>query len=318
MTEKKQVNINSNDFEMIIEESQSFFSKGLDIVVFVNKNTNKRLYAKAVKMAKEGIILQPLTTEEMKEFSIQESLTETSYNSDGTFEMDIQESVSDSEPVVKPIAKFNSSDPESMRKAAKLATEIADKLENQNPENSGIQAAKEVLKDMQENLSVELTALGVDTNPQDLKTKTDIDRAVSTVHKMRELKEELKTKTTHQIPSGTVPLSSQTPAQTQNQGFGSYSEMVADLRQRSIHDPIAREALNQLMLKSLKGARETTLPSYQEEPKQFITTDLIENGRLTAKPDVCGIQHSYREKRLRAMAEKGDASALAILNSGDF
>lgn len=121
------------------------------------------------------------------------------------------------------------------------------------------------------------------------------------------------------VPSGTIPLSTQTPAKQENQGFNSYEGMVSDLRMRASRgDATAKQALDQLTFKVVRGAKEATLPAYQEPQKQMVSSDLIENGMLTAKPDVCNLAHNLREKKLRAMAQKGDQSAQNILDSGDY
>lgn len=75
---------------------------------------------------------------------------------------------------------------------------------------------------------------------------------------------------------------------------------------------------NALLLKVLKGSREITLPAYQEPEQPTTTSDIFENGKAVVKPDPCGLKHMYREKRLRALAEKGNQDAINILNSGEY
>jgi hypothetical protein len=303
--------------DLVFDEksTKEFTDKNLDVLVFQNSKTGKKLYLKPVKKDGEFINLSPLSKSELEEIGIiEESLSET-INGSELFDLDIQESVSD---VVEPIGKkttFNVHDPKDMAIARNIADRMLEKQgqpQTQEPDNSGIEAAKEVFEDIKENLSVELTALGVDTSPSDLKSKTDLDRAVSTVKKMRELKESAKPQNPN-AGSGTVPFNTQTPARQKSEGYNSIEAMIDDANQN-------KDVRNKLLHKVLVGVRDgkLSLPSYQEPEQETTTSDLSEDLRLAVKPDVMGIQHAYRKKKLIALAEKGDAQALEILNNGNY
>jgi hypothetical protein len=312
MTEKKDFifeamkkqNLFSQGWELEIQETQQF--KDRNIVVLINAK-GKHLFMKAVKMLDGFIELTPISRQEaeLNQINYEESLNE-SY-----FEATFEESQGEIENG-KIIHKFNSQDPESMRQAAKTAQEIADRLEGKT-QDVNVKVLEEENEDLRSKLDLIATQKFMEKK-RSLGAPDDITSPEELMGYEKAIKG--KTQPSQSIPSGTVPLSSQQPAKSE--GFGDYPSMVADLRKRAETDPIAREALTQLMYKSLKGAKEATLPPYVEPPKQTISTDLIENGKLVARPDVCGLSHAYREKKLRAMAEKGDQSALAILNSGDY
>ncbi len=169
--------------------------------------------------------------------------------------------------------------------------------------------ATDLFTELKEKASVELTSLGVNTEVSDLKSKNDLDRAITTIQKLKAGKG--SNSNYPSIPSGTVPLSSQTPAK--KSGYSNVEQMVDDANQN-------KEIRNALLSKCLKGVKEghLILKSYELPLPETQTSDLIENGKLSKKPDVLGIQHMHRTKKLRERAEKGDSQAIDLLNSGNY
>jgi hypothetical protein len=137
--------------------------------------------------------------------------------------------------------------------------------------------AKELLIQLKENASVELTALGINTEVEDLKSKADLDRAISTIQK---LKAKQGSHREPQINAGCVPLSSQ---QTQNpQAFGTHEEMIDSIRDRaSTQNPDkqdranAKAVLDKLFEKSLKGQSEAHKPFSYEMGKETSLSDML-------------------------------------------
>lgn len=174
--------------------------------------------------------------------------------------------------------------------------------------------AKILLDDLKEKASTELTSLGVPTEIEDIKTKSDLDRAVSTIKKLRE-----KSVKHSGNEGGSAPLNQNQYGIEKKSGYGSYEEMVTDLREKASRgDANAKEALNQLSFKVLKGVRKVNIEPYKPEPTPLVTTDLSPDLRLVQKPDVMGIQKAFRKKKLMERASKGDQTAIDVLNSGDY
>ena len=195
--------------------------------------------------------------------------------------------------------KLVESNIEKNKKIAELESQVAESAES-----------KALLNDLKERASLEITALGIPTEVEDIRSKADLDRTVATI------KELWSKKDSNSASGGVAPLPQ---SHGQNEGYGSEKEMIDDLRQRANSgDANAKSALNQLSFKALKGLRKVQVEPYQRPQEQTTSSDLIENGKLVVKPDCLGLGRAYREKKLRAMAQKGDAQALAILNSGDY
>jgi len=202
---------------------------------------------------------------------------------------------------------------EPMEKLIRVNDQLAKEKEELQSQVESAQESQELMDSLKEKASTELTALGIETNPEDIKSKADLDRAVETIQKLR-----AKTHTGNE--GGSAPLNqAQISGISQKEGYGTHEEMIRDLRERNARgDPTAKEALRQLTFKALKGMRETHVEPYKEPQKEMTTSDLSPDLRLVVKPDPLGIEHAYRKKKLMERAEKGDSQALEILNSGNY
>ena len=305
--------MDNKDFVFDVEESQSFLSKNLDVLVFKNSKTGKRLFVRPTNRNGEFIELVPLSLDELKTLKIEESISET-VNSE-LFDVDIEESESESavEPIGK-VTRFNTQNPEDMKRAKELAEKILQKHENQEQESTETakDTDKEVVDDIREKLSLELAVKEIEIEPSEIKGKKDIERWVGVIKKLEKPKDDQ-----FSAKGGYAPMPSQ--VQQNQQGWGSHEEMVKDLRTRANNgDANAKEALRQLTFKVLKGNRQIQTEPYQRPQEQTTTSDLSPDLKLAVKSDVCGIQSSFRKKKLMERAQRGDKYALELLNSGNF
>jgi hypothetical protein len=181
------------------------------------------------------------------------------------------------------------------------------KIKQLETENASSVAAREMFIDLKEKAALQLTNLGIETDVDDIKTKEDLDRSITTIQK---LNAKQGSRNEPYVNAGCVPLSSQT--QAKKAGYGSVEGLVDDVNQNP-------EIRNALLHKCLKGVKEgrLVLKSYEMPIPETTSTDLIENGKLSKKPDVLGIQHNFRAKKLRERA-KTDPEAARILESGEF
>lgn len=162
-----------------------------------------------------------------------------------------------------------------VQEAAKQSNVEVIHVKVDEPETQGeeVKAAKELFKDLKEKASTELTALGVDTDVEDIKSKADLDRAVATIKQLRS-KNEPKTGFAQ---GGSAPLSGQYQQQGQSgQQFESIEDLINNLRDRSSYQnpnkedqKLAKAQLDQLMLKAVKGQKEANKPfSYSPNPEE--------------------------------------------------
>jgi hypothetical protein len=149
------------------------------------------------------------------------------------------------------------------REKAEMQTQIAESEES-----------RKLLDDMKEKASLELTNLGVPTEPTDIKDKESLDRAVATIQKLRE-KQQPKIGTN---PSGSAPLQNfQNPnfAPKQQEGFSDYPSMIDSVRDLASHsnpDPKSRaenqKILETLMAKAIHGQKQNPIPfNYSPKPE---------------------------------------------------
>ena len=216
------------------------------------------------------------------------------------------------QPLRKPNEIHVTVDSEQMKQLLKQNDQLLKEKQELESQVAESEESKLLLNDLKEKASTELTALGIDTLPEDLKSKADLDRAVETITKLREKKKEF-----NPASGGVAPLPQ---SHGEKEGYGDYPSMISDLRLRANQgDANAKEALKKLTQKTLLGMRKVQVEPYQKpQTEQTTSSDLIENGKLVVKPDVLGLSRAFREKKLRAMAERGDQRALEILNSGNY
>ncbi len=160
------------------------------------------------------------------------------------------------------------------RENAELKAKVNGHSEGNDAET---QAAKELLQDMKEKASVELTALGIDTNPEDIRSKADLDRAIKTVQTLRKKEEVSKT-----VPSGIAPLSGQ--YEQPKNGYSSPDAMVTDLLMKEQYGNKserlqAKQVLDQLTVKTLKGARDGNQKDFNFPKEESVIEKLNENFR---------------------------------------
>jgi hypothetical protein len=146
----------------------------------------------------------------------------------------------------------------------------------------------------------------------------DVDKMAQNLTEIRR-----KTQSSGGLASGgSAPLNSAQYSTEKKEGYGSVEEMIRDLREKSaMGDANSKEILSKMTYKMGKGIIEgkLSLPSYEPEPTPTTTTDLIEGGgKIAVKPDPLGIEHAFRKKKLLVLAQKGDQTAINILNSGDY
>lgn len=72
-----------------------------------------------------------------------------------------------------------------MKQLVETTSEQEKEIKELKEQIEGSQEAQELLTDMKEKASVELTALGVDTDVENLKTKADLDRAIVTIQRLK-------------------------------------------------------------------------------------------------------------------------------------
>ena len=116
------------------------------------------------------------------------------------------------------------------------------------------------------------------------------------------------------VPSGTIPNSMNTPAKS-TEGYGTIEELIDD-----VNRPENKDVRNKMLSKVLRGvvSGKLSLPSYVEPVGETTTSDLGSELMLSKKPDVLGINHRFRKKKLTALAEKGNQDAINILNRGEY
>ncbi|HLE75730.1 MAG TPA: hypothetical protein VI864_06775 [Candidatus Bathyarchaeia archaeon] len=205
-------------------------------------------------------------------------------------------------------------DSNQMKALVEEVHEKSAKIEKLESEVQDSEEAKILFDDMKIKASEQLTNLGIPTEPENIKSKEDLDRAIQTIQKLR-----AKSESHTGNEGGNAPLSPQQYGTDKSQGYGTHEEMIQDLRERASRgDATAKEALNQLSFKALKGMREIHVEPYQPEPTPTTTSDLSPDLKLAVKPDPMGIEHAFRKKKLIALAERGSKEALEILNSGNY
>jgi hypothetical protein len=263
----------NKDLEFNQKLSQEFSLKNLNVLVWTNTKTHKNLYLKVGKRNKDAQIeLIPLDENELKDLHLEESLTET-VNGE-LFDLDIQESVSEDSPV-QPLHKFRSDDVNSMRLAKQMAEENLKKLEGKDSEKEALEAENEDLRS-----KIDLIAQKAFEKK---KRELNAPDEVNTPEKLMgyEMAQKAKTPTSPQN-SGCVPLSSQTPA-NQDSAYGSYEEMVDNIRDRaSAQNPNlqdrtqAKAVLDKLMEKAFSGQKESLKPFDYQMPKDISINEILD------------------------------------------
>lgn len=253
----------ANGWRLEIQESEQFIDK--NIVVLVNAKSEK-LYMRAVKKetikGENYVSLEPLTKAEMQENNLvfEESKNEQFFN------INIEES--ESEPL-KPTHRFNTANPEDMKKARDLAEKMLKKFDSQEQGESSTETEeseeKKIVGDIKEKISLQLAGRGIEISPEEIRTQSDMERWIGVIKNLEKPKE-----TENPVAGGTAPLSGQSQTnygQQNQQGFDSMESLIDNLRDRSSHNnpnpkdrAMAKSQLDALMLKAFKGQEEARKP----------------------------------------------------------
>jgi len=205
-------------------------------------------------------------------------------------------------------------DTTTVEKLAKEREIVQEKEKELDEKLAKAEVGEEMFEDVRSKLQTEYEGQGLPV-PK-VENAEDLNNAVEILKKLK-----AKQSSGGFAQGGSAPLSGQTSSH-ENEGYSSYEAMILDLREKaSRNDPIAQEQLRKLLYKTLKSVRDNkmVLPSYQPEPVQTTTTDLIEGGgKISVKSDILGIQKRFRKAKLMALAERGNQEAINILNSGDY
>jgi hypothetical protein len=137
--------------------------------------------------------------------------------------------------------------------------------------------AKALYDDMCEKAALQLTNLGIQTEPDDIKSNKDLSRSIDTIKALQARKTGNQT----QIPSGCVPLSSQQPSSNPH-AFGDYNSLVDSIRDRcSAQNPDkedrkqAQAVLDKLMEKAIRGQKESLKPFNYEMPADVSLSEML-------------------------------------------
>ena len=152
---------------------------------------------------------------------------------------------------------------ETMNENKRLKQEVEDAKE-----------AKAQFDDMKEKAALQLTNLGIPT--ETINSKEEFDRAVLTIKKLSE-----KRPNSQGVPSGNVPLS--VISESDKNSFGSFEDLVDHVRDLATSSPdkatkeLNQKILDSLILKTLKGTKESQKEIVYEMPKDVSIGDYLNN-----------------------------------------
>lgn len=160
-----------------------------------------------------------------------------------------------------------------MKQLVETTSEQEKEIKELKEQIEGSQEAQELLTDMKEKASVELTALGVDTDVENLKTKADLDRAIVTIQRLKAKKSTVG----NQGSGGSAPLNSQQFGRTEIEGFENMTDLINNLNDRASASnknesdrKLAVQQREQLLRKVFKGQKQLN------RPLSFEGSDILE------------------------------------------
>jgi len=250
-----------------IQESKQFLEQG--VVVATNKKGKKIHLKKGSKQTIDGqeyTELVPLNIDELRSLKIEESLNEK------MFDLTIEESIEE-EQKKRVTAQFNSNDIEDMRKAKEQAEQrirelggsTEQKLDVAERDNQLFEQIKSKAEESYQNLGL---------NAPKIEDVDDLNNAIENL-------KTLKAKGEHNPASGgSASLEGQ--YSQQNEGFGSYPEMIDSLRDKASPQNAnvkerqeAQKIIDTLMTKAILGQRQTNKAFDFNMPKDQSLSDLL-------------------------------------------
>lgn len=268
-----------NGFTVDVQESKAFYEQN---VICMKNKLGKKLYFRKGEKHGEFTELTPLTAQELKELSIEESA-----NEENLFDIDVQESAESGEIKKKGFDVNSVSD---MERAKLMAENRLKELKGETSENSEVEnTEKEIVNNIKEKISLQLEAKGVSIEPSEIKTQEDMERWIGVIKKIEKPKSEHSTN-----QGGSAPLQNQYSQQNQGE-FSSMENLIDNLRDRSSANnknladrDLAKTQLDALMQKAIIGQRTTN------QPFDFVNT---EKGTL----DFLKEQYERRKKLLKGL-----------------